>query len=154
MNKKDVKDIETLEMYYTQVRKIKFADDVYIVSLNDIYNNLWPTKFGDRRNQQPTYFNRGKMHCEIYRARSIDDFIKLCKRYFPDVTLKNCFEFLYLKELEYDEQGYRQHFGYCPTIRKYNYRGLTSSKYTRSILTYDLHDLNPVLEKRVSELLT
>jgi len=154
MKKIDVRDIETLEIYYTTTRKIKFADDVYITSLEDIYNNLFPNKPGDKTNQQPTYFNKGAIHCHIYRHRSVEDFIKLCKRYFPDVTLKNCFEFLYIKELEYDEKGFRQHLGYCPNIKKYNFRGLTSSKYANSIKDYKLKDLCPSIGIRVSELLT
>ena len=154
MKKTDVNDVETLDLYYSKGRKIRFADNIYITSLDDIYNNLYPNKFGDRRNQQPTYWMKGTIQCEIYRSRSIDDFIKLSKKYFPDVTIKNCFEFLYLKELELDEEKLRQQLAFCPNIRKYNFRGITSNKYAMSILDYRLTDLNKAVRVKVSELLT
>lgn len=155
MKKADVRDIASLEEYYAKVRKIKFADEVQIESIDDIYKNLFMTQYGSRDGQEPTYFVRGKLHCETRRHRSIDDFIKLCKRYFPDLTLKDIFQFLKEKQDTLDENGYRQALSYCSHIRKYNFKGLTVSKYAAPIQNYDLRDLNSNLEPmRVADLLT
>ena len=155
MKKTDVVDLESLEKYYSKVRKIRFADEVVIESLDDIYKNLFPCEPGSRYGQSDTYYSKGAHHCPRQRYRSIDDFIKLCKKYFPDTTLKTIFAFLKEKEEFYEKISIRQHLGYCPTIRKYNYRGFTSSKYTMSIVDYNLRDLNPAIPSTtVKELLT
>lgn len=155
MKKADVKDIQSLEEYYSKTRKIKFSDEVQINSMDDIYNKLFMVQYGSRDGQEPTYFMRGSLHCETRRHRSIDDFIKLCKKYFPETTLKDVFTFLKEKQDTLDKEGMRQALSYCSHIRKYNFKGLTSSKYAQGIENYYLNDLNDNLPAmKVSELLT
>lgn len=143
MRKIDVIDLATMDLYYDQVRKFKFHDDVKISSLDDIYMNLFI--LDDYRNQKATYYTRGSIHCEIGKYRSIEDFIKLCKKYFPEEKLKTIFLFLLAKEDFYLEQGLIQSFGYCPNIRKYNFRGLSRGVYYNAgrLLNYNLVDLFP-----------
>jgi hypothetical protein len=155
MNKGDVKDLDTLEEYYNKVRKIKFNDDINIESLDDIYNNLFTLqRLGFH--QKPTFYTRGKLQCMSGRYRSIDDFIKLVKKYFPDKTLKETFIYLKEKEEHFKTQNLRQCLRYCPHIRKYNFGGLLPANYpTMDITSYKLEDLNPnVKNKTVLDLLT
>jgi len=155
MKKADVKDIQSLEEYYTKTRKIRFAEESVIESLDDIYSRLWMTKLYNRENQEATYFMRGAEHCQAYRMRSIDDFIKLSKKYFPELTLKDIFKYLKEKQDSLDTENLRQALSYCPHIRKYNFKGLVNSKYVPSIELYDLRDLNSNMPAmKVSDLLT
>lgn len=66
----------------------------------------------------PTVYVREGYHCDDERRRSVDDYIKLCKYYFPDVSVKdicnNMFKLL-IKEKTY--------LRYCPNIRKVNFWG-------------------------------
>lgn len=155
MNKGDVKDLGTLEEYYNRVRKIKFSDEIQIESLEDIYNNLFTLQRIGKQ-QRPTFFTRGKLQCASGRYRSIDDFLKLVKKYFPDTTLKEAFIFLKEKEEHFKKENLRQCLRYCPNIRKYNFGGLLPIHYSNmDIETYKLKDLNPNLgETTVLDLLT
>jgi hypothetical protein len=154
MKKADVRDIESLEEYYGKARKIRFAEDYPVNSLDDIYKGLWRTEAGC--NRMDTYFMRGAMHCEHNRLRSIDDFLRLAKKYFPELTLKEAFSYLKSKQDDLEKRKLRQTLSYCPNIRKYNYKGLIHSNYSRGIETYNLWDLNHNLSRnlRVSDLLT
>lgn len=156
MKKADVKDIESLEVYYNTTRKIRFAEDVEIESFEDIYNNLFNRSMYVRENlQKPTFFMRGAAHCPSGKYRSIEDFVKLCKKYFPNKTLKDIFSFLKEKQDSLDKEGFRQYLGYCPNIRKYNYRGVQpKTSYSSDIDKYNLEDLSPLVNITVSELLT
>jgi hypothetical protein len=156
MKKSDVKDFDTLEEYYDKVRKIKFDDNVQIESLDDIYNNLF-TLHRVGFSQRPTFFSRGKLQCSSGRFRSIDDFVKLVKKYFPDKTLKEIFQYLKDKEDTFKKDDLIQSFRYCGTIRKYNFSGLIPSRYSQhmEIEKYRLRDLNPNLGvATVADLLT
>lgn len=155
MRKTDVIDLQSMDTYYDQVRKFKFSDDIVIKSLDDIYNNLFMLE--NYKNQKPTYYIRGTIHCPQNRYRSIEDFIKLCKKYFPEEKLKTIFLFLLEKEASYLEKGLVQSFGYCPNIRKYNFRGLCRGVYYHAgnLLEYDLRDLFPnVGNIRVKDIIT
>ena len=156
MKKGDVKDLETLEEYYSKVRKIKFDDNVQIESLDDIYNNLFSLrKVGFE--QKPTYFNRGKIQCASGRYRSIDDFLKVTKKYFPEKTLKEIFQYLKEREETYQKDKLIQCLRYCGNIRKYNFSGLIPMAYSShmEISKYKLRDLNPNLrDQTVSDILT
>jgi len=147
-----VQDIQSLELYYSQVRKIKFDDNVEVNDLNDIYNNLFTLP--DKENL-PTYFMKGKEQCSSHRARSIDDFIKISKKYFPELTVKDIFKFLISKDEEWAKDGKMMILGYCPNIRKHNYRGIrNTSCYYNTTNNYNLRDLSPMLNITVKELLT
>lgn len=156
MRKDEVRDFETLDEYYTKVRKIKFADNVIIESLDDIYNSLFTLqKIGFA--QKPTFFARGAVQCSTGRYRSIDDFLKLGKRYFPEKTLKELFQFLKEKEDIFKKDELIQSLRYCGHIRKYNFSGLIPMRYAAhmGIERYKLKDLNPNLgDQTVAELLT
>ena len=154
MKKGDVRDFDSLEEYYNKVRKIKFADDVQIESLNDIYKNLFTTDRRYEMVQKPTYFVRGAQQCNAGRYRSIDDFLKISKRYFPEKTLKELFQFLKDKQEELLKDGLMQGLSYCAHIRKYNFKGLSGSRYCTPIERYRLNDLNPNVEGLVADILT
>ena len=156
MRKNEVKDFDTLDEYYTKVRKFKFADDVIIESLNDIYNNLF-TLNREGFVQKPTYYVKGSLQCNSGRYRSIDDFIKVSKKYFPEKTIKELFTFLREKEEKFKEEDKIQTLRYCSTIRKYNFSGTVPIAYgaRMTIMDYKLRDLNTGLKaSTVSDLLT
>jgi hypothetical protein len=156
MKKGDVKDLATLEEYYSKVRKIRFDDNVQIESLDDIYHNLFTLRTHGFH-QRPTFFSRGALQCASGRFRSIDDFIKLAKKYFPDKTLKEIFQYLKEKEETYQKDNLIQNLRYCGTIRKYNFSGLVPIRYAHhmGISGYRLRDLNPnLVNQTVSDILT
>ncbi len=155
MKKADVKDLESLEQYYDSVRKIRLGENVVIESLEDIYNNLFIKYDRHDAPRSATYYMRGGAHCNVGKYRSIEDFIKLSKQYFPDKKLKDIFKYLKEKQDKLDLNGSRQILAYCPNIRKFNYRGISGTRYNKDISTYNLSDLNPrVGNILVSELLT
>ena len=101
MNKKQVKTKEDLEEYYNKCRKIKFVEGTLKPknTLQVIKRILGYNKY-----------------------RSLDDVIKIVKYYYPKKKIKDIIKTIlkYQKSFDYDF-----YFGYCPNIRKTNFRGLS-----------------------------
>lgn len=154
MKKGDVRDLDTLEEYYNKVRKIRFEDNVEINSLDDIYKSLFNSDARYGIVQKHTVFSRGALQCNAGRFRSIDDFIKVVKYYYPEKTLKEIFQYLKEQEELYQKDNLIQSLRYCGTIRKYNFSGFVPARYSQSIVSYRLRDLNPNVNLSVAELLT
>jgi len=155
MTRADVDDVDKMNEYYNKNRKFKFQDDVEINSLEDIYNNLFVIVglFIEERNNLPTYYKRGALHCEGGKYRSIDDFITISKNYFPEKNVKEIITFLKEQEEKYLKVDRIQNFGYCPNIKKYNYRGFTRAGiYFPKIDNYNFNDIFPKLKKTVTEI--
>lgn len=155
MTRADVDDVDKMDEYYNKNRKFKFQDGVEINSLEDIYNNLFVIVglFTEQRNNLATYYKRGALHCEKGKYRSIDDFITISKNYFPEKDVKEIITFLKEQEEKYLKEDKIQNFGYCPNIRKYNYRGFTrAGTYFPKIDNYDFNDIFPKLKKKITEI--
>lgn len=123
MGKRDVKTKEDLELYYNKVRKIKFSDEdveddpTIIESLRSIYINIYK-----EYDSKCTKYTRGGHHCNKDRRRSLDDYIKLCKYYFPESTLSE----IIMTFIELCKE-FGMVLAYCPNIRKSN---LWDKRYT------------------------
>src|SRR5690606_5500667 len=111
MNKKDVIAKEDLEEYYNRCRKIKFKneDEENYNSLISIFENIYDSDFS-----LATTYTKGGHHCYQGKIRSIDDYIKLCKYYFPDSTLKEICNTMieYVKNYKKENPPFR--LFYCP----------------------------------------
>jgi len=157
MKRSDVDNLDKLEEYYKKNRKIKFDDIVKINDINDIYNSLFNfNSYSYPFNNLGTFYKKGTIHCQPNKYRSIDDFITLSKNYFKDVTVKEILVFLVEKENELLKKNKAQNFGYCPNIRKYNYRGIFDvSVYNNSkrIKSYKFNDLFPNLKLSVEKII-
>lgn len=161
MNKKEVTSAELMETYYSKCRKIKFEDgEIIINDFEDVYKYLFG-QYGimspkpiDYPISQPTVYNKGGYQCDSGKYRSIDDFIKICKYYFPEKTVKNCLEFLISKFDYIQSQNVSINFGYCPNIRKWNIRGVYHYylPYIHHIRDYNLQDIFPNLNLIVKKL--
>jgi hypothetical protein len=137
MKKGDVMDLDTLDKYYTTTRKIKFNNEIKIESLNDIYDSLFFKKYFPAENL-PTYYMKGSQHCVAGRARSVDDFFRISKFYFPKMNIKTMIIFLKVKHEEHLSNDKVMRLGYCHVIRKYNFHGLTVVRsYYENILSYN-----------------
>ena len=129
MKKTDVDSIEKLDVYYNKTRKMKFASNVKIDSIKDVYYNMYVCEIDGNTHfkyADKTYFKNGTIQCKENKYRSIDDFIKVCKAYLPQTNVKDVFLFL-LKEEErlLKEENRYFLFSRCPAIRKYNIRGVS-----------------------------
>ena len=117
MNKKEVITKEDLEKYYNECRKIKFKneDKENYKSLLSIFKNIHDPNYS-----LATTYTRGGHHCYSCKIRSIDDYINLCKYYFPNSTLKEiCTTIVeYVKNHKKEYPPFRLY--YCPNIRKTN----------------------------------
>lgn len=130
MNKKDVVDKTTLEQYYSKARKIKFNDANFKPeNIKDIFYRLISLK-----EDNSTVYSKNGFHCYSGRNRSIDDFIKLCKNYFPNVSVKEILKTLENHLNDEIDEGISYHkyriVAYCPNIKKNNFwrSSYTSSK--------------------------
>lgn len=118
MRKKDVQNVEDVEKYYSQARKVRFADDTIIRNVKQIKRKLFETS-------PKTVGNRGGYHCEIDKQRSIDDYIILSKTYFPNKSVKEILSTLIKDEKFKTKKGLKKIWlRYCPNIRKTNVGGL------------------------------
>ena len=127
MKKKDVKDETELDKYYNQARKIKFADDIEITTVEQVKQLLLMEKF-------PTFYLRNGIHCRENKYRSIDDYFLLCKYYFPDKTIQEVSTLLIVDDYNLqknDKNTFR--LMYCRTIRKSNSAGTDDWYYGKSI---------------------
>lgn len=122
MNKKQVETLKDLELYYNKCRKIKL-----------IYNEPIPIQqVIDEviRKKYETYFVKGIEQCRIGCYRSLDDLFKVCKYYYPEISLSDIIKeiIIYSDDYSKDQEGYDKlflEFCYCPNIRKDNFRGFT-----------------------------
>ena len=163
MKKSDVKTIEEMEEYFKKCRKIKFKDDVNIKSLNDVFVNLFGTHgTGDYKdNSVSTFYNKGSIHCEVSnnwggkKYRSINDFLLISKKYFPEKPATEIIKFLDSKEKEHNkEEGRGLMVAYCSQVRRYNIRGVGNNRYYKKLKDYNIDDIFPNLDKKVEEIIS
>lgn len=131
MNKRDVVSARDVETYYSECRKIKFIKDnrgnvIEVKSLNDIITYLIIKRV-------PTYYMRGGYHCDRNRIRSVDDYIKISKSYFPKKTVSEILQELVVYENSSPANN-KFNLNYCPNIKKYNFQSGFNS-WNRGIAT-------------------
>lgn len=116
MNKKQVKNPEDLEEYYSKARRIYFKDKVP-KDLEELFITL------NTRTESETVFSKGGLHCSKSRARSIDDFLNISKSYFPELTVKEILiQLKDLAKLNVSNGMYSKvDIIFCPHIRKNNF---------------------------------
>lgn len=121
MNKKQVITKDDLELYYSKCRKIRFEDDYKPKDIKEILDYTLYIDYSSKS----TFFKRGKIHCYSCKFRSLDDIIKLCKFYFPNIEIKDVITGIieYEKLISKNNSGKTLNFSNCPDIRKYNFRG-------------------------------
>ena len=119
MNKKQVKTKEDLEEYYNKCRKIKFVEGTPKPK-----NTLQIIKriLGYSGESERTVFTKGGHNCYHNKYRSLDDVIKIVKYYYPKKKIKDIIKSILKYQKTFD---YKFYFGYCPNIRKTNFRGLS-----------------------------
>lgn len=117
MNKKQVKTKEDLELYYNKCRKIKFAEGLEEpTSTKQVIQRVLDYEGASER----TIFIRGGYNCDYDKSRSLDDVIKIVKYYYPKKKIKDIIGAILKYQKSFD---YNFYFGYCPNIRKNNFRG-------------------------------
>lgn len=120
MKKSEVKTKEDLENYYNTCRKIKFRKDTEVPkSIKSILKRILDYQDG---NSEATVFSKEGHHCDKNKNRSLDDIIRLCKYYFPNHTIKQIIKSILKYQKTFNHDFY---FGYCPDIKKTNFRGFT-----------------------------
>ena len=121
MNKQDVISSEDLELYYNKCRKVKLIHNDSL-PIQTILDEVITQK-------HPTYFKTGTKQCGVGHYRSLDDVLKVCKYYYPEMSLSDIMKEIVIYALEFsDREGNDKlflQFCYCPTIRKDNFRGLS-----------------------------
>ena len=136
MNKSQVKTKEDLELYYSKVRKIRFKEeDLKFNSIKELFERYV------KRDENDTYYKKGRQHCSTGRHRSIDDFIVIAKNYFPNLTVKEIL--LEIKDFQNEKVdiGYSTnsypYLGYCDNIRKNNifYCNIVPSWVSKDVLS-------------------
>ena len=116
MRKADVVTKDDIQKYYDKVRKIKILGQEEKISLTDVFYRVIVA-------QEATTFTRGGHQCEKLKARSLDDYFKIAKFYHPEAKVEEMFEPIVTYYNAPYDGGIRRHFGYCPNIRKDNFRG-------------------------------
>lgn len=117
MKKNDVKNEKDLEEYYSKCRKIKFKN-FEPKTLRDVFYGITIGK--------ETTFTRGGYQCDKNKYRSIDDYIKIAKFYYPNLTLKDILQEVVnsIPFSNYLHTGYNEIYlivSYCAYIRKNNF---------------------------------
>lgn len=124
MKKSDIKDYATANKYYEGCRRIRFGLDTDDpANIEDICQRLFI-------NKESTVYMRGGHQCNQGKYRSIDDYLNLCKTYFPDTTTLQAMRVFNT----YGEEK-RLSIGYCGNIRKTNCHG---QAYWRRLEQIDL----------------
>lgn len=131
MNKKQVSNLEELELYYNKCRKVKLIDDTH--------NNIQKVIDKVIERKEKTYYSRGAKQCGQGYYRSLDDVIKVCKYYFPDYSLKQILrEIVIYAESKTDPAKYNRplylQYCFCGNIRKDNFRGFATWNYYDSFI--------------------
>lgn len=160
MNKSNVMNIEDMETYFNKCRKIKFEDTVEINSLDDVFTNFfgWMGTNNKDDKSKDTFYNTNRIHCKTQnnwggsKYRSINDFIVICKKYYPDMSVKNILKYLRSREDIHHKNGYNFSIAYCGNIRKHNIRGVTKGTYYIKLKEYNLKDLFPKMNNTVEEI--
>ena len=158
MRKQDVTNKEQLEEYYNKCRKIKFSEEKdKPKSIEEIFYRL----NGDR---ESTFYTRGGNHCIqknnsfwFKKMRSLDDFIILCKYYFPEITVKEILQFVenyYMNCTKNSAMAFK--FSYCSNIRKSNFWGKTyyyniNDFYAKKIRTLGFLNFNGILKELIKK---
>ena len=123
MNKQDVISSEDLELYYNKCRKVKLIHNDSL-PIQTILDEVITQK-------HPTYFKTGTKQCGVGHYRSLDDVLKVCKYYYPEMSLSNIMKEIVIYANKFsdikinDRDRLFLQFCYCPNIRKDNFRGLT-----------------------------
>jgi hypothetical protein len=118
--KKNVTNVDELEKWLANERKIKFREsDTKVpknVSYTSIYNRL-------ARERHATYYVRGREHTLNGRGRSLHDLMLVYKFYKPNVTVRKILKdsIAYVKKAA-DKRWFFITLAYCPDIGKYNFR--------------------------------
>ena len=118
MRKTDVRTEADINQYLTGARKIKFLSDRVVSeqpTLREIFTALIT-------NEPATCYMRGGEHCPQGRYRSLYDFTLLAKKYVPEATLKDVLFLLFDYYSTPNGRNVRRLL-YCPTVRRYNFRG-------------------------------
>lgn len=125
MRKADVKTKEDLKEYYKKTRKIKIKD-IENIDLDEIFKAIIIDK-------KETTYSRGGHQCKPFKDRSTDDYIKVAKFYHPEATIK---EILAPITKYYDTNNNTKYYGFCPNIRKDNFRSIGFGMSGKNFLSY------------------
>ena len=120
MNKQQVHGLEDLELYYNKCRKVKLIHN-NIPDIKIIIDEVITKKY-------TTYFKTGTVQCRVGHYRSLDDLFKVCKYYYPEISLSDIMKEIVIYALEFSKsEDYKLflQFCYCPNIRKDNFRGFS-----------------------------
>jgi hypothetical protein len=146
MKKTDVDSIEKLNEYYNKTRKMKFDNNEKIESIEDIYYTLYAQKIENDvvttafKYAPATYYKNGTQQCVESKHRSLDDFIKICKCYFPEKPVKEFYLFLLNEEIRLRDKEQRYFcFSMCPNIRKHNIRSISNYVSFGLLQNYNLN---------------
>lgn len=91
---------------------IRFPDEFVVNSLEDVFNHLYgPIKTS-------SVYNKGKQHCYIGAARSVEDVYKIAKYYLPNVTVKDVYKAFEYLQLPHDNHNIMVQKSYCHTVKK------------------------------------
>lgn len=161
MYKKDVETLEQIEEYVANPYfKIRFSDKTekhYKLKKDCRANMIYLIDLMLMRKLPTVHAVSGKPHCGQGRYRSIYDILLICKYYNQNITIKEVFEVI-KKVLKQDKElGFTSlpYFSYCPDIKKWNFRGVTSAYQTagmlRDLKKYDFKDNFPNSKIKVSD---
>lgn len=135
--KQKVFNLKQLEEYYSNCKKIRLATDKKL-TVEEIYDNL----IMDRNS---TYYSRLGNHCKPNKMRSLDDFIKVCKFYNSELTVKEIIQ----KLINYEKHRIKHNklikwLAYCPDIKKLNFRlsNLSENNYKQKLTQCGFRYLN------------
>lgn len=114
-----------MKKYRKLYLKIDKAPESIKELLSMLYSVDMNNKYIHYKGSAITYSNKGltTIQCVEKKARSIQDIIRLCQTYFPDVEIKEIFTNL----LKFKNGGFHLAPIYCGTIRKAN---INWSSYT------------------------
>lgn len=101
LNKKE----ETIKRKY---KPIKFADNIRINSIFDLFHNLFVVR-------QETFYLNGRIQCSRNRSRSYYDAYMLCMHYYPTITFAEMYKLLQQISNKRENQLY---FSTCFTVRR------------------------------------
>ena len=125
MRRRDVKTEQDFEILYNKER-IKFQDYIKIRNRSDIIFELF-----HKRNA--TFGPRNGKHCVKDKMRSVDDYLKLCKFYYPNFTVKNNLNYIRdFVDKTKTYKGFNLKISYCPNISKHNCQQYTGFIYGHS----------------------
>jgi hypothetical protein len=133
MKKSNIKDDATLNKYYSEARKIRFKDDEPVETIGDIILRLW-------YKNEATVYKKGSLHVPTNKYRSINDYLLLCKYYFPKMDVKEAMDKLVEHQKRFNDARIKKvFFRYCPDIKMTNSGGLTTgTAYSYNKMIYSM----------------